>query len=73
MLPVKIWAGTTGKIVGQVTDSGSGEPLVGVNVSLSGTSLGSSTDGDGNYLILNVPPGIYTMIFKYIGYNMIQP
>ncbi len=71
ILPVKVWAGTTGKIVGQVTDSGSGAPLVGVNVSLSGTYLGSSTDGDGNYLILNVPPGSYTMIFKYIGYRTV--
>ena len=62
------YAGTTGKIVGTVTDAESGEPLVGVNIVLEGTSLGSSTDPDGYFSIINVPPGTYRMSVFYIGY-----
>ena len=48
--------GTTGKISGQITDSNTNQALVGVNVILVGTSLGSATNSDGYYHILNVPP-----------------
>ena len=41
-------AGTTGKIVGQVTDAKSKEPLPGVNIVLVGTSYGAVTDFEGN-------------------------
>lgn len=62
------FAGTTGKIVGTVTDKDSGIPLVGVNIVLKGTSLGSSTDPEGYYAIINVPPGKYSLEIFYIGY-----
>jgi len=61
-------AGTTGKIMGRVTDTANGEPLPGVNVFISGTTLGSASDLDGNYYILNVPPGTYTLRFEFVGY-----
>jgi len=66
------FSGTTGKIVGVVTEKGSGEPLIGVNIVLEGTSIGATTDIDGSYLILNVPPGTYTLLFQYIGYRDVQ-
>ncbi|MCB0268912.1 MAG: TonB-dependent receptor [Calditrichaeota bacterium] len=69
---LSIYAGTTGKIVGTVTDNGNGEPLIGVNVILEGTTLGATTDLDGSYLILNVPPGSYTVIFQYLGYRDVR-
>jgi outer membrane receptor for ferrienterochelin and colicin len=62
-------AGTTGKIAGVVTDETTGEPLVGVNVIIKDTFLGSSTDENGEFFILNVPPGVYDIEFMYIGYN----
>ncbi|GAB4364189.1 MAG: hypothetical protein Kow0042_02580 [Calditrichia bacterium] len=65
-------AGTTGKIVGIVTDKNSGEPLIGVNIILEGTNLGASTDIDGTYIILNVPPGTYTVVAQYIGYSEVR-
>ena len=58
----------TGKIEGRVVDA-SGEPLVGVNVFVDGTTRGGSTDLDGYYFILNVRPGSYTLIARYIGFN----
>ena len=48
----------SGKIVGTVTDKTTGEPLLGVTVSISGTLLGGITDLDGYYRIKNVPVGV---------------
>lgn len=63
--------GSTGKIRGVVTNQ-SGEPLIGVNVLIEGTYLGASTDISGNYQILNVPPGRYTLVFNMIGHQTMR-
>lgn len=68
LLTTMVIAGTTGKIAGRITDKKTGEPLPSVNVSIKGTSLGASTDLDGYYAILHVPPGTYTLVASYIGY-----
>jgi len=65
----KINAGTTGKIVGKVTDRGTNESLIGVNVQLAGTFLGAATDLEGTFIILQVPPGKYTLEVSYLGYK----
>jgi outer membrane receptor protein involved in Fe transport len=65
-------AGVTGKISGVVTDINTGEPLVGVNISVEGTHLGASTDADGAYFILQVSPGRYTLLVSYIGYAEVR-
>lgn len=44
-------------------------PLVGINVSLEGTSLGNATDNNGAFTIHNVPPGRYTLLASGIGYS----
>ncbi len=62
------YAGTTGKLAGKVTDAETGEPLVGVNVLLVGTTQGAATDLDGNYYVLNIPPGNYDIRATAIGY-----
>jgi outer membrane cobalamin receptor len=64
-----LFAGTTGKISGIVRDADNGEPLPGANVFLEGTSLGASTDNDGFYYVLNIPPGTYVVQATYIGYG----
>lgn len=64
-----ILAGTTGKITGRITDKDTGEPLPGVNVIVQGTTLGSTTDLDGYYVILQVPPGVQTVIASMVGYT----
>jgi outer membrane receptor protein involved in Fe transport len=63
------FAGTTGKIAGKVTDKKNGEPLPGVNITVTDTRLGAVTDLDGNFIILQVPPGIYTVRASLIGYQ----
>lgn len=65
----QLLAQTTGKVSGTVIDSKTKEPLIGVSVVLVGTNKGASTDVDGYYVILNVPPGTYTVRATYIGYS----
>ncbi len=62
-------AGNTGKISGKVTDSKNKEGLVGVNILLVGTSMGAVTDIEGNFSIIGVPPGTYSLRASLIGYN----
>ena len=59
----------TGKIVGKVIDVESREALIGANVLIEGTNLGAATDVSGDFVILNIPPGSYTVTAKYIGYR----
>jgi len=62
-------AGITGKIAGKVTDKSTGEALIGANIMLVGTDRGAAADEDGNFLILRVPPGTYTLRVMMIGYK----
>ncbi len=59
-----------GTIHGVVSDSTTAKPLVGANVYLLGTALGSASDFEGEYRITQVPPGQYTLRISYIGYKM---
>jgi hypothetical protein len=67
-----LYAGTGGKIAGRVSDATTGQPLVAANILLKGTVMGASADLDGNYAILNVPPGVYTVVVSMIGYRQEQ-
>jgi hypothetical protein len=62
-------AQTTGKIIGKVVDKQTGEPLVGVNVIIVGTSFGAATDINGEYIINQISPGTVTLRASYIGYQ----
>ena len=64
-----ILAGTTGKIAGRVVDKGTGQGLPFATIQVVGTSLGAVADMDGNYFIINVPPGIYSLEGKMMGYS----
>lgn len=67
-----VYGGTTGKIAGKITDAGTGEALIGANIMIDGTSLGSASDIQGNYFVLNVPPGRYTVNVSMMGYKQVQ-
>ncbi|HEX9659152.1 MAG TPA: carboxypeptidase-like regulatory domain-containing protein, partial [Rhodothermales bacterium] len=64
-------AGTTGKISGRVVDAANGEGLPGVNVFIIGTTHGATTDVDGYYAIIQVPPGTYSVRASFIGYAVV--
>ncbi|MCB0689234.1 MAG: carboxypeptidase-like regulatory domain-containing protein, partial [Saprospiraceae bacterium] len=57
-------------VTGMVTDE-SGEPLIGVNVLVKGTVIGTATDFDGRYTI-NVPDGSTTLVFSYTGFASVE-
>ena len=62
-------AQTTGKISGKIVDKETDEGMFGANVILLGTSMGAAVDADGNYFIINVPPGKYDLKVSMIGYS----
>ncbi|MBS3738860.1 TonB-dependent receptor [Mesohalobacter halotolerans] len=59
---------TKGEVFGKVTDE-VGTPIFGASVYLEGTSLGTTTDFDGQYRIENAPTGSYNLIASYTGYE----
>ncbi len=65
------FAGTTGKLAGKITDSQTGEPLVGANVLIQGTSMGAATDLDGYYYVDYIPPGDYSVSISAVGYQKV--
>ncbi|HUF08409.1 MAG TPA: carboxypeptidase-like regulatory domain-containing protein, partial [Rhodothermales bacterium] len=58
-----------GDIEGTVTDAFTGETLVGVNVTIDGTSIGAAADLDGHFVLRRVPSGNHVLVFSYIGYE----
>lgn len=57
-----------GKISG-VVKSAEGEPVLGANIVLEGTTLGTAADAAGRYFILNVPPGAYRVRASGVGFT----
>ncbi len=55
-------------ISGKVYDD-NGQSLSNVNVFLDGTTIGVSTDLDGNYKLESIPPGFYNIVFSHVGYE----
>lgn len=58
----------SGTVSGVVTDAGDGQPLPGVNVAVVGQPYGAATNESGQYTILALQPGTYSLRFSYIGY-----
>ncbi|WP_462249801.1 carboxypeptidase-like regulatory domain-containing protein [Ekhidna sp.] len=55
-------------ISGTVYDE-DGKPLNNVNVFLDGTTIGISSDIDGNYKLEFIPGGFYNIVFSHVGYE----
>ncbi len=67
-LSLPSWA-ANGRIEGVVTDAVTGEALPGANVFLVGTALGAASNIKGEYQLVRIPPGNYTLRTTYIGYK----
>jgi TonB-linked SusC/RagA family outer membrane protein len=59
-------------VTGTVTDSRSGQPLPGVQVSIVGTTVGALTDAQGRYRIGNAPPGPVRLRARLLGYAAVE-
>ncbi|MEO2052614.1 MAG: TonB-dependent receptor [Allomuricauda sp.] len=57
----------SGSLNGKVTDS-KNNPLSNVNIAISHTSLGTTTNETGDYVISNLAPGTYTLTFSMVGF-----
>jgi iron complex outermembrane recepter protein len=60
----------TGKLTGTVTDSKTGEPLIGANI-MYGAGQGTITDIDGKYT-LNLEYGRYNLTVSYVGFQSVE-
>lgn len=58
-------------VQGKVSDASTGEALIGVNVTLKGTTIGTVTDIDGNYA-LEISNGSKILVFSYVGYSNVE-
>lgn len=71
LVPALTMAGTKGRIKGTVVDLQTGEPLIGANVIVVGSSIGAATDANGDFVLLNLEAGVYDLKSSYLGYQTI--
>ena len=55
-------------VKGKITDANSGDPIPFANLIFKGTTIGTTTDFDGNYSLKALNPSD-TLIASYIGYK----
>ena len=55
--------------MGRVVDAETGEGLAAATILIEGTTMGAIADVDGFFVILNVPPGTYTLKATMLGYE----
>src|SRR5690242_11788054 len=67
--PKQTFSQTTGSIGGTVVDAKDNSPIIGATVRIEGSNKGAETDANGEYVILNVEVGEYTVQASYLGYN----
>jgi len=65
-------AATTGKIAGKVVDKETGEPLPGTNIIVVGTNFVAAADVNGEFFIINLPPGSYDVQARMMGYAPVK-
>lgn len=61
-----------GSVEGRIVDSQTNEPIVYANVFMSGTTIGSTTNDDGEYKIRSIPEGNYKLVISVVGYESIS-
>jgi outer membrane receptor protein involved in Fe transport len=69
ILPISVFAQSTGSIGGRITDAKNGSPLGGAVIKIEGSNMGAVADDNGEYVILNVDVGTYTLLGSFMGYE----
>ncbi|MFH0761563.1 MAG: carboxypeptidase-like regulatory domain-containing protein [Bacteroidota bacterium] len=59
----------SGSISGIVTDSVSGYPVANLSVFFPFTTIGTTTNAKGEYVLDRLPPGDYTLMFRHVSYQ----
>lgn len=60
---------SNGKLTGTITQKSDNAPAVGVNIMITDTYLGAASGQDGRFVILNIPPGTYSVRVDAIGFT----
>ncbi|MEA1980616.1 MAG: von Willebrand factor type A domain-containing protein, partial [candidate division Zixibacteria bacterium] len=71
MITLILNAAEIGKIKGIVTDSQTGNPIIGASVFIVGTSISTKTDFDGKYIIRDIKQGKYNLKVTHVDYNSV--
>jgi len=61
-----------GRLTGVVQDSLTHQPLPFASVFLANTTLGATTNEQGQFELAHVPPGTYKLVASYVGYRLAQ-
>jgi outer membrane receptor protein involved in Fe transport len=69
LIALSVLSSISGKIQGTVTDEQTGDPIAYVDVILTGTERGAATDERGNFYLLDVSAGTYTVEVSCLGYG----
>ncbi len=72
LLIIPLKAQDFGTVSGNVKDEKTREALIGVNVYLKGTHIGSATDVNGNYFIKQVPAGKWILVCSMLNYIKVE-
>ncbi|WP_026999433.1 TonB-dependent receptor [Eisenibacter elegans] len=59
----------TGTIRGKLVDEANGEEIIGATVIIEGTTTGTITDINGDFVINNAPVGTHTLVISYVSYK----
>ena len=65
-------APTDASIFGHITDTKTKEHLAYINVSIKGTTIGTTSDASGHFLMENLPIGNWILEFKSVGYRTLS-
>lgn len=60
-----------GSITGKIADAKTGEELIGATIVIQGTTKGTISDLSGNYLLTDLAPGTYNIVYSFVSYNTI--
>jgi TonB-linked SusC/RagA family outer membrane protein len=69
MAPLYAQTGTTGRILGSVTEATTARPLSGATVSVVGTNIGTLSGPDGRFVLAAVPAGTHQVRVSMFGYG----
>ena len=62
-------AAQSGSIAGRITNRATSQPMSGVQIFLQGTNVGTLSDAQGRYLLLNVPAGRHVVMARFLGFS----
>lgn len=60
---------SNGKLLGTVTDKSTGDVIEGASIKLVGTTWGAKTSVTGDFVIVNIPPGLYDVEVTHVSFN----